>query len=185
MAHEDIEPSKEWVEEIIRNLKECDVFIPFINENFKKSKWTDQESGIVFAKDAFVIPINIGLMPYGFIGKYQALPYENSSKTSKEIVEIMIKKNPLMMKRIQDDLINTFKGSEHYSESNYIVKLLEKIEPFTGAQVNELIRAFVDNIEVQGAWDAIEFIEGIVERYSGLVDPELLRKYKHTPFMPK
>jgi len=185
LAHEDIEPSKEWVEEIIRNLKECDVFIPFINENFKKSKWTDQESGIVFAKDAFVIPINIGLMPYGFIGKYQALPYENSSKTSKEIVEIMIKKNPLMMKRIQDDLINTFKGSEHYSESNYIVKLLEKIEPFTGAQVNELIRAFVDNIEVQGAWDAIEFIEGIVERYSGLVDPELLRKYKHAPFMPK
>lgn len=104
LAHDDIEPSEEWVEEIILNLKECDVFIPFISENFKKSKWTDQESGIAFTRDKFIIPINIGLVPYGFIGKYQALPYENSSDACEEIIETMMNKNPLMKKRIQYDL---------------------------------------------------------------------------------
>lgn len=104
LAHEDIEPSEDWIEIIILNLKECDVFIPFLSENFKKSKWTDQESGIAFTRDKLIIPINIGLVPYGFIGKYQTLPYENSSDACEKIIETMMKKNPLMKKRIQDDL---------------------------------------------------------------------------------
>lgn len=112
LAHEDIDPSEEWMEEIIRSIKECDVFIPFINENFKESKWTDQESGIAFTRDKIIIPIDIGLVPYGFIGKYQALPYENSSDACEEIIETIMNKNPLMKKRIQDDSIKIFVESK-------------------------------------------------------------------------
>ncbi len=36
LAHEDIKPSLEWQETIYRELKECDIFIPIISENFKK-----------------------------------------------------------------------------------------------------------------------------------------------------
>lgn len=48
MAHEDIQPSLEWQEEIFRQLKLCDIFIPLFSNNFRKSNWTDQESGLAF-----------------------------------------------------------------------------------------------------------------------------------------
>lgn len=109
MAHDDIDPSEEWVEEIIRNIKECDVFIPFINENFKKSKWTDQESGIAFTRDKLIIPLDIGLVSYGFLGKYQAMAYTNSPDACEKIIDTIMNKDPLMKKRIQDDLKKNLK----------------------------------------------------------------------------
>lgn len=177
LAHEDIEPSKEWEEVIILKLKECDVFIPFISENFKESKWTDQESGIAFADNKFIIPIDIGLVPYGFIGKYQALKYVDSSSACTEIIDTMIDENPLMKKRIQDDLIKELKDSKHFTDSNYIVKILEKFEPFTEDQVNKIIRGFLDNIEIQGSFDARPFVEQISIRYIGIIEPELLKEF--------
>ena len=79
LAHEDIAPSKEWQNEIINELKTCNVFVPLITENFKESDWTSQEIGAAFINDMEIIPISVDLpnqssiLPYGFISKYQAL----------------------------------------------------------------------------------------------------------------
>jgi hypothetical protein len=32
MAHDDLTPATEWQEEIIGNLKQCDVFLPFLSK---------------------------------------------------------------------------------------------------------------------------------------------------------
>ena len=97
LAHEDIEPSSEWQEEIIRNLKNCDIFIPIVSENFKESEWTDQESGIAFAEEKMIIPINLNLVPYGFIGKFQALKVgRRISDSCTKIIEIIKTKNPAL-----------------------------------------------------------------------------------------
>lgn len=177
LAHEDIEPSRKWEGEIILKLKECDVFIPFISDNFKGSKWTDQESGIAFGEDKFIIPIDIGLVPYGFIGQYQALKYVDSSIACDEIIETIMREKPLMKKRIQDELIKELKDSKHFTDSNYIVKILEKFEPFTEEQVNEITRGFLDNIEIQGGFDARPFVEKISISYMNIIEPELLKEF--------
>lgn len=177
LAHEDIEPSRKWEGEIILKLKECDVFIPFISDNFKGSKWTDQESGIAFGEDKFMIPINIGLVPYGFIGKYQALKYVDNSIACDEIIETIMRENPLMKKRIQDKLIKELKDSKHFTDSNYIVEMLGKFEPFTEEQVNEIIRGFLDNIEIQGGFTARPFVEKISIDYMDIIEPELLKEF--------
>lgn len=74
VAHDDIETSDEWREEILRSLMSMDAFVAIIAPDFNSSKWTDQEVGIAVARDVLLIPINRGENPYGFLAKYQALP---------------------------------------------------------------------------------------------------------------
>ena len=48
LAHEDIQPTHEWQNEISNNLNGCDVFIPILTRSLRNSEWTDQEIGMAF-----------------------------------------------------------------------------------------------------------------------------------------
>lgn len=74
VAHDVIEPTEEWQEVIRTALKTCDACLAFLTPGFKESSWTDQEIGFCMARDLLVIPVQFGLTPYGFLGRYQALP---------------------------------------------------------------------------------------------------------------
>jgi hypothetical protein len=71
-AHEDIEPTKEWVTEIEIALSTCHAMVAFLTPDFHSSKWTDQELGYCLRRGVLIIPIRLGCDPYGFIGRYQA-----------------------------------------------------------------------------------------------------------------
>jgi hypothetical protein len=73
VAHEDIHTSDEWQDEILRALVSMDAFVAILTFDFNSSKWTDQEVGIAVARNVLLIPINKGMVPYGFLSKYQAL----------------------------------------------------------------------------------------------------------------
>ena len=74
VAHEDIEPTKEWVDEIILALNTMDACLALLTPGFSESKWTGQEVGVAVGRGSLVVPVKMGLDPYGFIGRYQALP---------------------------------------------------------------------------------------------------------------
>src|SRR5262249_30091570 len=57
VAHEDIETSDEWREEILRSLMSMDAFVAIITPDFNSSKWTDQEVGLAVARNVLMIPI--------------------------------------------------------------------------------------------------------------------------------
>lgn len=94
LAHEDINPSKEWQKEIIKNLRKCDVFIPFLNQNFKESDWTDQETGFAFSNNKYIIPLIADYTPYGFINIFQGLKFdfENINLMASEIHKTILEK---------------------------------------------------------------------------------------------
>lgn len=73
LAHEDIQPSNEWIDEILKQLKECHIFIPILTDNFSKSDWTDQEVGIAIAGNKTIIPFKFSIDPHGFMSRYQGL----------------------------------------------------------------------------------------------------------------
>ncbi|MCH7691485.1 MAG: toll/interleukin-1 receptor domain-containing protein [candidate division Zixibacteria bacterium] len=79
LAHEDIEPSEEWIVIIQENLDKCDAFLILLTENCKESNWTDQESGQVYSMGKLIIPIKVSLVPYGFIGKIQAVTLDEKA----------------------------------------------------------------------------------------------------------
>jgi len=93
VAHEDIEPSHEWQEVIELALATCDAMLAWVTPDSPQSNWTDQEVGFCVGRGTLIIPVRLGLNPYGFIAKYQGLqgvgkdPFE----ISKEISQILAK----------------------------------------------------------------------------------------------
>lgn len=60
VAHEDIEPSLEWQNEIELALRSTHALAALLTPDFKTSNWTDQEIGIALGKGAVVIPVRLG-----------------------------------------------------------------------------------------------------------------------------
>jgi len=79
VAHEDIEPSKEWQLEIETALHTMDAMAVLLMPGFKESNWCDQEVGVAVGRDVLIIPVRKGMDPYGFIGKYQGIQANNKT----------------------------------------------------------------------------------------------------------
>jgi hypothetical protein len=172
VAHVDIEPSSEWQDEIIRQLELCNVFIPIISDNYRNSRWTDQESGIAIAYKKFIIPIEVNLTPYGFIGKWQALRYRDDvSDTCTKIIETIKTKSPFK-KELTDCLINYFVSSIQFNEANDRAELLSEYKPFTADQIDKIVNGFLNNSQISGAWTARHVFRDMYPEYSELVKPE-------------
>jgi hypothetical protein len=74
VAHEDIEPTNNWEDEIILALNTMDACLAILTPGFEISNWTSQEVGMAVGRGSLVLPVKKGLDPFGFIGRYQALP---------------------------------------------------------------------------------------------------------------
>ena len=74
VAHDAIEPPREWGREIGRALASCDVLLAYVTPGFSRSPWTDQETGWALGRGVAAIRISVeGKNPYGFLGLYQAV----------------------------------------------------------------------------------------------------------------
>lgn len=73
VAHKDIEPAKEWQDKILLALSTADTLVALLHEGFHASKWTDQEIGVAMGRSIPVVSVSLGEVPYGFIGRHQAL----------------------------------------------------------------------------------------------------------------
>ena len=45
----------------------------FLSDDAHVSEWLDQETGWALARGLLIIPVNIGLNPYGFAARYQSI----------------------------------------------------------------------------------------------------------------
>lgn len=59
VAHEDIEPSREWQEEIEKALASMHALAALLTPDYKASKWTDQEVGVALGRGVLVVPVKL------------------------------------------------------------------------------------------------------------------------------
>lgn len=65
VAHDAIEPSREWQATIEDALATMDTMVAYVTTDFHASKWTDQEVGWALGRETLIVPINAGQNPYG------------------------------------------------------------------------------------------------------------------------
>lgn len=142
VAHEDIQPTEEWQNEIENALHTMDAFVAILTHDFHDSLWTDQEVGFAFGRGVPIISVKIERDPYGFIGKFQALKctWENADF---EIVKLLIKKETMV-----SAYINAVKNCQTYENGNKLSELLPFIEKLSDKQVEDIIEAFNTNSQV-------------------------------------
>jgi hypothetical protein len=174
LAHEDIRPTVDWQEEIIHNLKGCDVFIPMVTQSFSISEWTDQETGMAIALDKFIVPLKLGKDPYGFIGRRQAckFDYENIKESCLKIIQV-IKDNSLFRESVKDCLLRSLDKAYSFDNATEIIKELETFETFTKDQANQTIRISIRNNQVRMCREGQKFLELVSKKYNSKIDSDL------------
>ncbi len=159
VAHVDIEPSKEWLEEIETALSTMDGMIAIFSDNFINSKWCDQEVGYAIGRRVPIVPLKIEKDPHGFAGKYQALPIKGKphSEIANEIFQIILK-NPVVGLKLTSVLIRKLKTSQSWSETKNLLSLIELSKYITEDHISLLKEAINENSQVKEAWGVPERI---------------------------
>ncbi|MBX9976874.1 MAG: toll/interleukin-1 receptor domain-containing protein [Alphaproteobacteria bacterium] len=146
VAHEDIRATKEWQKELESALSTMDALIAIMTEKFHESDWTDQEIGVAVARKIPIISLKMGKDPYGFIGKFQALPWKWGDSVEKLIKIFMEdKKNT---KKIIDAYIKALQKCENFARGEVFAKVLPFINKLENDQEKLLIAAYNENSQI-------------------------------------
>lgn len=146
VAHNDVEPTKEWQKVIEQALLSTDALIALMTDKFFQSIWTNQEIGIAYGRKVFMLPIRLGSDPQGFISQFQALTCD-IEKDYKEIVLILLKYNSKMV----DQYIRSVERSDSWMESNELAHFLQDIIEIDEPQIQKLLSAYNTNNQVNGS----------------------------------
>lgn len=103
IAHEDIEASREWRDEVEAGLETMEVLVAVVEPGFKESDWCAQEVGYALGRKVDVIPLRAGLDPFGFFGKYQGIQIKgrHPEEVASDITQVLLKKPQHREKVIQ------------------------------------------------------------------------------------
>ncbi len=187
LAHEDLQPSGEWQEIILRKLKECLVFLPLLTDSFAKSDWTDQETGIAVALGKIIVPMKLTINPYGFISRYQAQSFAGAASGGSlfppviaeacwNIVKTLASQKKLAA-GVRDGVIAAFGGSGSFREAATNVGKLQLLEPFSDQQLNEIIRVSSENNQIYHGFDARSYINDLIRREAARIDDSLAHQF--------
>jgi TIR domain len=139
VAHVDIQPTKEWQEEIEAALYSMDALAAILVPGFKASDWTDQEIGIAIGRGILVVPIMRGGTPYGFIAKYQGL--SAVGKTVQEVARelfLILVSSPKTRSRMLTCLTDTILRGAAESEAMSMLTIFDSISDLPNSYVERL-----------------------------------------------
>jgi TIR domain len=178
LAHDDLEPSDEWREVILKKLRKCDVFVPLLTRNFHASLWTDQETGIAIARGKLIMPVSFRVLPYGFIEKFQALKDRKQLDETCWKIASKLASRPAFRKRIRDGVIKAFLESGTFEESARHAKMLAKFEPFSVAQLNLIVEGGSQNHQIYGGRTARAFVRKLIRENQKKIKGTSIREFE-------
>lgn len=147
VAHEDLEPTTEWQEEIIAALRSMDALCAILTEEFNESTWCDQEVGFGLGRNVLCIPVKHGIDPYGILGKYQgAKAAKDARDVAKQIFKLLYSNEKTHEKYIST-LSNLFLGASNKAASLKWLDVLNSVENLTKPEVNYIRSHISDDYE--------------------------------------
>lgn len=161
LAHEDIVPGEKWTNEIISELKSCDIFVPILTAKSKVSVYVNQEIGFVLAGKARIIPLKIDVDPFGFMSETQGMKpirttirtrdgvsQEIDSNSSAWLIVEKIMQDPQLRDALKRSVIDDMHNSRSFKETRSRTRVLECFSEFGQREVRELARAAASNRQI-------------------------------------
>jgi hypothetical protein len=153
VAHEVIEPTLEWQQEIELALRSMQALAALITDDFHASSWTDQEVGWALGQGTHVLPIRVGPNPYGFTAKVQAIPgkLEWPSVLAIAVVSALLRNKQThgVMRR---SLVASFRDANSHVMAQALRKIIVKVTTFTDEEKAILRNACTENKNIADAY---------------------------------
>lgn len=165
VAHDDIEPTKEWEAEIERALRTMDALAGIITADFLASRWCDQEVGFAFGRGKLVVPLCKDATPHGFLGKYQGCKTQGllASAVAEQLFNLLLG-HSLTSQRMTDAIVDRMVNSASFDMSRRTIALLAKIPRLNDSQVTRLVQSTESNRQVREAIGVPERIQRLVKQ---------------------
>ena len=166
VAHEDIEPTAEWIIEIQSALRTCEVMIAIMSDGFRESDWCDQEIGAAVGRMLPIVSLFYDKGPHGFAGQIQGLPVKHK-KTHEVVPKIVerILRHPSTSVAATRALITALRHSSSWVQSNKIAAMLPSLIWLDSSAAGVVREAMGSNGEVSGAFDAAEQVPILLSRF--------------------
>jgi hypothetical protein len=152
VAHEDIEPSLDWQAEILQALRSMEALVALLTPEFHESKWTDQEIGVGVARGILIVPIRLGLDPYGFIAKDQGLRGDLAAPgaLASAVVTILLRRSETAT-AMRQALVAALERASSFAISRSVTAMIESTRGFTNDQLLRFERSIETNGQVNGS----------------------------------
>jgi hypothetical protein len=155
VAHQDIHPTSEWQDVIEVGLRTCDGLLVYLTEHFHASQWCDHEVGVGLGRNVLVIPVNMGVNPYGLIGKYQAVPgVGRAPEALAADVVTSLRANDRSKQLMAEVEVDRFCFSSSYNDARANLTRIRQIPPgqWTQQMIAKLRAASKVNQELKADW---------------------------------
>jgi hypothetical protein len=154
VAHDTIEPTKDWQREIEKALDTMEIFLALVTPDFHDRVWTDQEVGIAKARNVPMISIKLGAVPRGFIAEKQAIQgVEGHPERSAHAIYKVIRDNIKQGGRMQGALITAFCETPDFAEAQIRFDLMNKlVEKLSETELQQIKDAFEKNEKLHNAF---------------------------------
>ncbi|WP_330982484.1 MULTISPECIES: toll/interleukin-1 receptor domain-containing protein [Enterobacterales] len=166
VAHEDIEPTKEWQNEIETGLNTMDALAAILMPGFQESKWCDQEVGVAIGRDILVIPIRKGLDPYGFIGKYQGIQAQGKKigEVAEAIFETLLR-SPKTKSKLLVALSGSISNATTPDEAIDKVNILKSLDSVPLDILENLKQQVTDNNHLTESKDFLTMLNSMLGKF--------------------
>lgn len=151
VAHDSIPDDAKWHDEIEQALRNANAGVVLLHPGIVESLWCGQEIGWMLGREIPVIAVNLGVTPFGPLGRQQAAPEKDPSAfaVSANIVGRLAKK-PEVASSLATSLVDAIARSEHFADTDAIWTHLSTLS-LDGNQCAGLLSAVKSNDQVYGA----------------------------------
>ena len=168
VAHNDIEPTAEWLDEIELALATCDAMLVLLHPGFHDSDWTDQEIGYAMGRGIMIATVSLGTDPYGFIGRFQAL--DGQDKTADELAGELfrvLRHHRMTHRAVANGVVECFCQSGSYRAAKRNMGLLEQLTHWDDSLSTRVRAAVKENHQIHEAWGVAHRLETFIGRMEG------------------
>jgi hypothetical protein len=165
VAHEDIEPTREWENEIITALRTMDGLLAILSSTFHASEFTDQEVGAAIGRDKPILTLRNGSDPYGLMARGQALKTKGpmTVHAAKEIATTLLA-HEQSSSRMAEGIVASFIASDSFDQARSRVRNLSWLEKVTDDQRARIEKALVENGQIRNAYNVVPEATSFLKR---------------------
>ena len=182
VAHEDIEPTLEWQDEILARLRTCRGLTVLATEGARSSPWVSQEVGAAVIRGVGIVSISLGAAPFGFLYRHQAvrwrLPKSEKQMDLRDAAEANIPALYHALEKVgvatRDNLIEGIGRTRSFEEARVVAAVLARAGQLDPLQAARLAYLIDKNSNVSGCWDAQRLFPSLIKPFSEILPPDLV-----------
>jgi hypothetical protein len=150
VAHETMQVTKPWQEQIEQALRSMDAFVAFVHPEFQASAWCHQETGWALGRRVPHFAVRIGADPGGFLGRDQwPSSAEHGPKEVANVIQRWIAGLPSLGPSVVNGLFKALEDANDYISAGAAAKRIAQLDSLSSDDFARLTKIYWANDQVR------------------------------------